>query len=142
MEPVIHTGDVIIVRPLAQTDSVQDGDIITFRTKDGGDTIITHRVVGTVNVNGKPKAYVTKGDANDSKDGSVVTPAQILGRYAWRVPYFGYVAAFLRRPVGIFLCLILPGLIIIGTEFRKMYRALEEAEAAKADGGDDGQQTG
>jgi signal peptidase len=136
MEPKIHTGDVIIVKPLLASDEVREGDIITFRTQEKADMLITHRVVGVVSVNGKAAAYVTKGDSNDSQDLSTVGRDQLVGRYSWRVPYFGYVASFLRKPVGIVLVIILPGLFVIGTEVRKMWLLLAEAETAAAKGGD------
>lgn len=133
MEPKIHTGDVIIVKPLANPAAeIRDGDIITFRTKEKSDMLITHRVVGTVKVNGEAIAFGTKGDANAAQDTEVVTPQQVVGRYEWRVPYFGYVSSFIRKPIGIVLFVILPGLFIIAMEFRKMWIALSEAEAAKA----------
>ncbi|HEY3363726.1 MAG TPA: signal peptidase I [Symbiobacteriaceae bacterium] len=133
MEPTIHTGDVIIVKPLKNpAEEVKDGDIITFRTSEQANMLITHRVQGTVMVNKKPSAFATKGDANQSPDLAVVLPGQIVGRYQWRVPYFGYVSTFIRTPVGIALLVILPGVILIGLEFRKMWKALSEAEAAKA----------
>jgi len=132
MEPAIHTGDVIIVRPLADpANEVQDGDIITFRTKEKADMLITHRVIGTVKVAGRPVAFGTKGDNNLAPDTAVVAPEQVIGRYEWRVPYFGYVSSFIRKPIGIALFVILPGVIIIAMEFRKMWQAMSEAEAAK-----------
>lgn len=132
MEPAIHTGDVIIVKPLAQGEEIRDGDVITFRAKDAPSMLITHRVMGTVLVNEKPVAYTTKGDANPSIDADVVTREQVVGRYLWRIPYFGYVASFLRKPIGIILFVIVPGLIIVGLEFRKIWIAVSEEEAAKA----------
>jgi signal peptidase I len=132
MEPAVHTGDVIIVKPLAGGEEVHQGDIITFRTKEKADMLITHRVIGVVLVNGKPVAYTTKGDANSVPDSDVVMREQLVGRYQWRILYFGYVAAFLHSKVGIALCVILPGLLLIGLEFRKIWKALAEEEAAKA----------
>ncbi|MDA8234128.1 MAG: signal peptidase I [Clostridia bacterium] len=132
MEPAIQTGDVIIERPLAAGEKVKEGDIITFFTKEKTDMLITHRVVGTINVNGKPAAYVTKGDANQSKDLSTVAPDQIVGIYKGRIPYFGYVSNFLHKPVGIIVGVILPGLILIGFEFRKIWQTLSAAEDKKA----------
>lgn len=131
MQPAIHTGDVIIVRPLGPGQVPNDGDIITFRSKDKPDMLITHRVVGTVKINGEPRAFLTKGDANDSLDLSAVALEQVIGRYAWRVPYFGYVANFLRRPPGILLFVILPGVVLIGLELRKLWKAVMESDAAK-----------
>lgn len=131
MEPAINTGDVILVKPLAPTDVIQENDVITFRANAGSDMLITHRVVGIVNVNGKPSAYVTKGDANDSNDLSAIPVDRVMGTYRFRVPYFGFLGAFIRKPVGIVLCVIVPGLLLIISEVVKMWKALAEEEAAK-----------
>lgn len=129
MEPSIRTGDVIIVQPLTQpAEQVRDGDIITFRTREKADMLITHRVIGTVKVNGQPTAFVTRGDANEVKDLSTVLPEQVVGRYQWRVPYFGYISAFIRKPTGIVLFVILPGIILVGLEFRKLWQAVKDEE--------------
>ncbi len=132
MEPTIHTGDVIVVKPLADpVQEIRDGDIITYRAQEKADMLITHRVTGTILVNGKPVGYTTQGDANEAPDLQVVGPQQVVGRYEWRIPYFGYVTAFLRKPAGVITFVILPGLILVGLEFRKMWQALTEAEKAK-----------
>ncbi|MFZ5822979.1 MAG: signal peptidase I [Bacillota bacterium] len=134
MEPTIHTGDVIIIRPVSRIEEIADGDIITFHAKEKREMLITHRVVGTLKVNGTPKAFYTKGDANESEDLTPVSFEQIVGRYEFRVPYFGYVSSFIRKPIGVALAVILPGLILVGMEFRKIWLALAEAEAAKEQG--------
>lgn len=134
MEPVIHTGDVIIIRPVSRVEEIVDGEIITYRTKEKQEMLITHRVVGTLKVNGVAKAFFTKGDANDAEDLTPVSFDQVVGRYQFRVPYFGYVSSFIRKPIGVALVVILPGLVLIGLEFRKIWLALSEAEAAKAQG--------
>ncbi len=128
MEPNIDTGDAIVVKDLGKGEKVKEGDIITFRAKEKQSMIITHRVVGTILVNGVPKAYVTKGDANVSQDFSTVSPDQIMGRYYQRVPYFGYVSSFIHKPVGIVVCVIIPGLVLIGFEFKKIWKLLAENE--------------
>lgn len=133
MEPKIHTGDVIIIRPVASPEEIAEGDIITYHAKETKEMLITHRVVGTISVNQVPKAFVTKGDANESEDLSTVAFTQIIGRYQFRVPFLGYIASFIRKPIGIALVVILPGLVVIALEFRKIWIALAEAEAAKAE---------
>lgn len=132
MEPRIHTGDVIIVNPLRATDEIKEGDVVTFRVKDKPDMLITHRIVGTILVNGKPLAFTTKGDANDSPDLSPIGRDQVLGKYQSRVLYAGYLTQFMHKPIGIVVLLILPGVILIGSEVRKIYLTLAEAEAQKA----------
>lgn len=131
MEPAIRTGDVILVRPLTQEDQIQEGDVITFRTQEDASMLITHRVVGVVSVNDEATAYITKGDANDSPDDTPVTRQQVLGRYAHRIPLLGYLGSFVRKPIGAVLLIILPGLILIAGEVRKMVRIIQEEEAAK-----------
>ncbi len=132
MEPAINTGDVIVIRPVAGPQEIAEGDIITFRAKEKAEMLITHRVIGIVTVNKEPAAYVTKGDANETEDLSTVALSQVVGRYEFRLPYFGYLARFVREPLGVILIVILPGLVLIGLEFRKIWQALTEAEAAKA----------
>jgi len=132
MEPEIHTGDVIVIKPVAEAAQIAEGDIITFRSGEEQQILITHRVVGIISVNQEPAAFVTKGDANDSEDPSTVAFKQVVGRYQFRLPYFGYVASFIRKPIGIFSVVIIPGLVLIGLEFRKIWQALSEAEASKA----------
>lgn len=138
MEPAINTGDVIIVKPVAAEQEVRDGDIVTFRVQDKPDMMVTHRVVGTVKVNGTPVAYVTKGDANLDRDLSTIARDQIVGTFRWRILYFGYLSAFLRKPIGIVFVVILPGLVLVGLEFRKMWQILSEAEKAKAEAAAEG----
>jgi signal peptidase len=131
MEPTIRTGDVILIRPLQPGQAIRDGDIITFRVRENPSMLITHRVVGTILVNGKPVAYTTKGDANPAGDTAPVVREQVVGIYRWRVPYFGYIATAVHKPAGALLFIILPGLLLIGLEVRKIWRTLAEEEAAK-----------
>ncbi|HLN63876.1 MAG TPA: signal peptidase I [Symbiobacteriaceae bacterium] len=133
MEPGIHTGDAIIIRPLLPQEEPNEGDVITFRAataKGAKEMLITHRVAGIILVNGKKTAYVTKGDANQAPDQTPVAREAIVGIYKWRIPYFGYVSNFLRTPVGVILALVIPGLIIIAGEVKKIYQIMVEAEAA------------
>lgn len=129
MEPAIRTGDIIIVRPLQKGEPIHENDVITFRVPGDAKMLITHRVVGIVSVDGKPEAYVTKGDANENEDLSAVSPSQVLGRYRWRLPFLGYVMNFIRRPIGIVLVVICPGVILIGMELRRLWKLLDIDEA-------------
>lgn len=132
MEPAIKTGDVILVKPLETADQIQVGDVITFRAPERADMLITHRVIDVHLVDGRPTAYITKGDANASEDISPVSPEQILGRYSGRIPYYGYLSLFVQRPAGTILLIIIPGLVLIAAEARKLYRLFLEADKEKA----------
>jgi len=97
MEPAYPTGSLIYVRKTAP-EAVQVGDPITF-VMPGGMTA-THRVVEIDAVN---KTFTTKGDANDTADGSPVPFENLIGKPALCLPYLGYVSAFLSRPPGMYL---------------------------------------
>lgn len=43
----------------------------------------------------------TKGDANDAEDASPVSYDNILGIYAFNVPYLGYISIYSKTPLGI-----------------------------------------
>jgi signal peptidase len=92
MEPHLHIGDAVLVRPIAGAPAV--GDVITFRLPDSG-RLVTHRVVA---VDGAK--IVTKGDANKTPDTWNLTTAMVVGKVIERLPSFGYVFVFLKQPTG------------------------------------------
>lgn len=102
MEPAIRTGDIIVVKPVADPlEEVNEGTVITYWAAGREDVLITHRVKKTVLVDGHPMGYVTQGDANEVPDRALIAPDQVVGVYHSRVPYVGYVTAFLLRALGI-----------------------------------------
>lgn len=99
MKPEINPGDWIIVKA---TQDINLKDIVTFR-KDG--EFITHRVIGTYN-----ETYVTKGDANTSKD-DPIDKSQIVGKVTKILPNFGIFKKTIFNPlvlisiiITIFIC--------------------------------------
>jgi len=114
MEPAIRTGSIVAVKP---ANEYRIGDIITFRT--GRDEPTTHRVVEVRNENGS-ESYVTQGDANNAPDSDVVEQNQVVGKVLFSVPYAGYAVDVARQPVGFLLIVVIPALIIIGDEVRKI----------------------
>ncbi|HLO03463.1 MAG TPA: signal peptidase I [Symbiobacteriaceae bacterium] len=133
MEPSIRTGDAIAVRPVQPGQVAKEGDVITFFAKEGSAMLITHRVIGLIKMNEKPVAYVTKGDNNESQDLTPVPVDRVVGIYQWRIPFFGYVSDFMRKPFGILLFVVLPGLLFIGGELKRVWRAMEETEDSVKD---------
>jgi signal peptidase I len=111
MEPALRTGDLAVVGPVRQ-DQLMVGDIITYRTAQRPDTVVTHRLVGIgVDERGR-QTFQTKGDANDAVDQVLVEPGAVLGRVAYGIPKVGYVVEFARRPEGKLLLLGIPGLLL------------------------------
>lgn len=88
MEPMLHTGDLAVVRKRQQ---YQIGDLVAFRA-EGGQVI--HRIVGGDAETG----YVTRGDNNDAPDIWRTSPSDIIGEEWFAVPYAGRGLVFFRRP--------------------------------------------
>jgi signal peptidase len=139
MTPTLRTGDLVVDQPVegAQAEHLRIGDIVTYqlpgRLYDGRPMLITHRIVGIITVTNKTtgqqgRLYVTKGDANNATDPQPVAPSQIVGLYRWRIPYAGYVTVFVHRPLGFGLLVVLPILYLVGGEFWRLWRAIDEAE--------------
>jgi signal peptidase len=80
--------------------------VISFRGEGGA--LICHRVV---EVDGQ--TFVTKGDANEGNDPSVVPFDDLEGRVAFIVPYLGHVISFLKTPFGWVLIILLAVLVLV-----------------------------
>jgi signal peptidase I len=121
MTPALRTGDVVVESRLAARDA-RVGDVITFRDPEGSHRLITHRVRrlrlgadGTVSL-------VTKGDdANAVQRWSVPADGSI-GLVRLRIPFLGYALWGTRQPLGRFLLVILPILLLSASELRRLWR--------------------
>jgi len=125
MEPVIKTGSIVIVRPVPQSDYYKIGDIITFKETNKTRTSITHRIYDIKVSEGKP-SYITKGDANNSPDRREITEKEVIGKVLFSVPYIGYLVDFVQKPIGFALIIIIPAVIIIGGELKKIKKELQK----------------
>ncbi|TSC95563.1 MAG: signal peptidase, endoplasmic reticulum-type [Parcubacteria group bacterium Athens0714_26] len=122
MEPVIHTGSVVVVKP---SDSYKIGDIITFGEMGKTKTPITHRIY-EMKVQGSQPVYITKGDANNAPDQKEITGKDIVGKVLFDVPYVGYAVETARKPLGFMLIIIVPAVIIIYDEGKKIWREIKK----------------
>ena len=86
MKPEINPGDWILVK---SSKNVKLDDIITYK-QDG--EFITHRVIGVYN-----DTYVTKGDANNSKD-DPIDKKQIVGEVIKILPNYGILKKTILNP--------------------------------------------
>ena len=123
MEPAIKTGSVVMTKP-ASTYNV--GDIITFGPYSKTKPPTTHRIAEI-----QGEAYITKGDANNAPDARQVSKKDIIGKVIVDVPYFGYVVAFARKPIGFLLILIVPALAIIFDEIKKIFTEIKKIKKLK-----------
>jgi len=105
MEPTFYHGDLVIAK---KSDNYTNGDIIVYKHRD---TYVVHRIVEVTD-----KGYRTQGDNNPNPDPWLLRKEDVLGKAIIHVPYFGYILAFARTPVGvffisfIFLLTLMPGM--------------------------------
>ena len=110
----MNEGDLIIIR---DTGDYKIGEIVTF-FQDGDDIPTTHRIIA-IDDEGK---WVTRGDANNSKDKRSITSDEIIGEVVLVIPYVGTFIDWavegggLIYIVGIFLILGLGIYIIKGDD--------------------------
>jgi signal peptidase len=130
MSPTFELGSIVLVRPLEAT-AIQAGDIITYRDPDPerGGTIVTHRVIAVQPTD--PVSFTTRGDANDADDPLPVPGTNLIGRVTYSVPYLGYLFSFVRTERGILLLIIVPAVLIIASELRKLMRYAQALDREK-----------
>lgn len=129
MSPAFEAGSLAFVQPLAPR-NIAVGEIITFRSAGGGDTLTTHRVVQVNSEGGL--SFITRGDANDVNDQHPVPAADVVGKVKFALPYAGYVMSFGQSKLGILSLVMIPGILIIVFELRNLFRLSAEYEAEKA----------
>jgi signal peptidase len=118
MEPAIQTGALIAMERVTSAD-IKIGDVIGYRV-EGMDLPVCHRVVEIVDTE-EEFGFITKGDANEGPDPDVVKPGAIIGRVVFDLPYVGYVARFIKTPLGFGLLLGLPAVIIVMGELKTIF---------------------
>jgi len=122
MEPAIHTGSVIIIKPEAR---YKIGDVITFGKDTKKDVPTTHRIKEMRAEEGK-YVYRTKGDANKSEDVSEVPENTVIGKVLFSVPFVGFVLDFAKKPAGFVLLVVVPALAIIFDEIGKIWNEIKK----------------
>ena len=103
------------------------GDIITFVSQDSNSfgEIITHKIREKVTDNNGEVAFVTYGTTTNVDDATLVTPMYILGKYEAKIPHMGTFFVFLKTPVGYFVCIFIPFMLLLlnqGINTVKLFR--------------------
>ena len=100
MEPTYHTGSLIYVKSVEPQDA-HVADPITFVLNE--DLVVaTNRVI---EIDAENERFYTKGDANESADGSPVHFNNLIGVPVFTIPLLGYVANFVTNPPGMYIAL-------------------------------------
>jgi len=112
MEPTYHTGSLIYDKQVDPYE-LEAGDVITFMLDE--DTLATHRIVKVVPDPEDPSTirFVTKGDANEFIDGSMVHYKNVVGSPIFTIPYLGYLANFVQNPPGLYIAIVFCALIVL-----------------------------
>jgi signal peptidase len=134
MEPAIHTGSIVVVKPLSassgQAAPYKVGDVITFGKISKTQTPTTHRI-NEVKNGPAGQTFVTKGDANNAPDLREVKPSEIVGKEILTIPYIGYAINTAKKPWGFALIIIVPALLVIFDEVKKIKDEVKKMKTAK-----------
>ncbi len=126
MSPTMPTGSAIVVEPVGSRTLLHTGDVITFRSSDNPDLLVTHRIVQANAYEDGTIAYRTQGDANNAPDGWIVTPDQVVGRVIYHVPKVGLLVNSLHNKFAFFLLIGLPAALIVGMELRELVGGIKD----------------
>ena len=158
MEPAFHVGSLIFVQKIDPAE-IEVGDPITYTINEAGD-YSTHRVIaievretGTrfaADENGQtmldeagqpvieeyPLAetayyFQTKGDANNSSDGTPVYYKNVVGVPRVTIPYLGYLAHWLQTPRGRIMGITIAAVIVILTFLPDLLKWVDEGDQKK-----------
>ena len=109
MEPTLKVGGLLYYEEIDIND-FKEKDILVYELKDH---IISHRVIEHLD-----NGFITKGDANNSYDSSIVSDNQVLGRGTnWSIPFLGYYADFIFRHKYILKILLSIGIIDLFVDY-------------------------
>lgn len=127
MEPAIHTGSVVVIRPEAQ---YKVDDVVTFGKNTKKDIPTTHRIVSS-RVQDGVMVFKTQGDANNSFDNIEIQQNDIHGKVLFSIPFMGYVIDFVRQPAGLVLVIVIPAIFIVYDEVRKIIKEIKRLKKSR-----------
>ena len=108
MEPGIPVGAIVYDKNFSESEA-REGAVVTYQLSAG--TLVTHRIIS---VDEEEQTVVTQGDANNVADAAPIAWQQIVGVYAFHIPYLGYISIYAKTPLGIaVVCGVLIVLILL-----------------------------
>ncbi len=100
----IEVGDLIFIKK-ADPQDLKVGDVISFLEDS---VVVTHRIIRVETAEDGTLQFITKGDANLSKDQEPVKADHVIGIYFYRIAKVGDFAYFLQKPLGMLLFIGVP----------------------------------
>ncbi|WP_042355373.1 signal peptidase I SipW [Bacillus rubiinfantis] len=126
MEPGIHTGSIIAVKPGGDMSRFEKGDVITFKADET--RLVTHRITEVIK-SGNQVMYRTKGDNNKTEDLEPVLSSNVVAEYTgFTIPYVGYFMDFAKSKNGSALLLILPGVLLLSYSIVTIWKAIAQID--------------
>ena len=88
---------------------------------------ITHRVVEVLHTD-EGLRFRTKGDNNQTADGALVIPENVLGKTLLRIPMLGRVQFLLASKGGLLIFILIPAVGIIVYDIIKLFRVKDVSD--------------
>ncbi len=104
MAPTIRVGSIVVVVP---QDAYTVGDVVTVKSGQP-QRPITHRIVAR----DERGRFITKGDANATRDIVARKVDDVIGVVRWHVPIIGYPIAWVQTPQGFVTLIVIPAALI------------------------------
>ncbi len=132
MYDTLLPGDLVIDTAVKDPTTLQKEDIITYWTVIDGERVLnTHRIVEIYDGNGY-LIFATKGDHNTMVDTLTVHEAEIVGKYAFRIPGVGKAFDYLQTSTGFLLVVVIPVVIFLLYQLIQFFRVLFEYQNVKS----------
>lgn len=131
MEPAIPVHSFIVTEAV-DPESLQVGDIITFRSTESKleGALNTHRITSVYEEGGQ-LMFHTKGDANAVEDSEPVSSINVVGKVVFISAALGTVVSFFSNPLVFFPFVVVPLVLLLGFELVKLVKSTKEVARAE-----------
>ena len=131
MEPAIPVHSFIVTEAV-DPESLQVGDIITFRSTESKleGALNTHRITSVYEEGGQ-LMFHTKGDANAVEDPEPVSSINVVGKVVFISAALGTVVSLFSNPLVFFPFVVVPLVLLLGFELVKLVKSTKEVARAE-----------
>ena len=131
MEPAIPVHSFIVTEAV-DPESLQVGDIITFRSTESKleGALNTHRITSVYEEGGQ-LMFHTKGDANAVEDSEPVSSINVVGKVVFISAALGTVVSLFSNPLVFFPFVVVPLVLLLGFELVKLVKSTNEVARAE-----------
>ena len=131
MEPAIPVHSFIVTEAV-DPESLQVGDIITFRSTESKleGALNTHRITSVYEEGGQ-LMFHTKGDANTVEDSEPVSSINVVGKVVFISAALGTVVSLFSNPLVFFPFVVVPLVLLLGFELVKLVKSTKEVARAE-----------